>query len=378
MTRCPDDGGPLSPTARGLACRACGGAALEPAELEALSPSIAASLRLETDERSGAFALRRRCPRCEAAMAPWRLSERRLWIERCPSCELLWLDRNDLLLLRTYGPAQPARPPSPSAPAAADEPGVGGLSGLTGDLHPLQAVLAWFGFPVVIETEGDHPPIVTVTLCLVLLATFGVWAATDAPGLSPDDLAYEVGVSGVLGAITANLMHADWLHLLGNLYFLFTFGGAIEQKTPRWVMLAAFLGLGPLTLLIDGALAPQGLLLVGASGAIAVLMGMAFVLQRGARVFTPLSMVLSPLASVYFFSLRFRADQPLVPPGLRVPLWAWGAFELLSQVVMLALGVPGVAWAAHASGLVLGIGLGLLSKRVWPHNPRLRDPPRTQ
>jgi len=81
MSRCPDDGRPLNAEPGGaLVCPGCKGSTLAEADLEA---PVRESLALETREGSGAFARERRCPSCEAPMAPWRIGKMDAWVERC-------------------------------------------------------------------------------------------------------------------------------------------------------------------------------------------------------------------------------------------------------------------------------------------------------
>lgn len=343
MSRCPDDGRPLSADAGGaLVCAACGGAAIAEADFEA---PVRAALSLETRETSGAFVRERRCPSCEAPMAPWRIGKMDAWVERCPVCELCWLDRQDRRTLEQLGrrraraEAMQTLKPAERAELASDL-AAATAAALPQSLSPAHALLAAMGLPVVTRKEGERTPYATWAIGLVLIAVFAVGLAFDDSAPLVVALAYRSDAPGLGSAITANFAHFGLLHLLGNLYFLLAFGDGVEQRLPSGVVAAAFVALGSAAIFLEGALAPGPELIAGASGGIAALMGACIVLQPKARVLTALR--------GHVFSM---------------PLWLYGVFEVTFQLLMLGVGARGTAWIAHLSGMALGAGLGFATRR---------------
>ena len=144
--------------------------------------------------------------------------------------------------------------------------------------------------------------------------------------------------------LTHMFLHGSWMHLLGNMWFLWLFGNNIEDAMTRPRFLAFYLlcGLGAAFLQIfsDPASAVP---MVGASGAISGVMGAYLVLFPRVRVFT-----IVPLG---FFITR-----------LALPAWAmliyWAFLQLAGGVIDMGTEQGGgVAFWAHVGGFVAGIAL---------------------
>ncbi|MFI1026832.1 rhomboid family intramembrane serine protease [Streptomyces sp. NPDC020951] len=138
---------------------------------------------------------------------------------------------------------------------------------------------------------------------------------------------------------TALFVHGSWVHLLGNMLFLYVFGAMTEERMGRVEFTLFYLGCGYLALLgYAAANAGSAQSLVGASGAISAILG-AFV------YLFPRARVTSLLPFLFFLPLRF-------PAWVVLPFWAalqWIAAGRAAQG-------PGVAYLAH----VVGFGLGLV------------------
>jgi membrane associated rhomboid family serine protease len=147
----------------------------------------------------------------------------------------------------------------------------------------------------------------------------------------------------VLSVLTAMFVHAGWLHLLGNMLFLAIFGNNVEDKFRRLPYLIFYL--------ISGYVAAYGFAivnsssvtpLVGASGAIAGVLGAYLALYPRARVWS--------LVPFLFF----------IP--LRVPAWFVLGLWFVLQWWYSVGGVAdsgGVAYVAHVFGFVFGLLVGL-------------------
>ncbi len=139
--------------------------------------------------------------------------------------------------------------------------------------------------------------------------------------------------SVALSILASMFLHASLLHLFGNLWFLWVFGDNVEDRFGRLGYLAFYL--------IGGAIASMGQVLsspsslvptIGASGAIAAVMGAYIVLYPRGRIVT----IVLPL----FF--------PLVLPALLV-LGLWFGLQFLTDPS------SGVAWVAHVTGFAFGL-----------------------
>jgi rhomboid family protein len=149
-------------------------------------------------------------------------------------------------------------------------------------------------------------------------------------------------------------LHASLLHLGGNMLFLWIFGNNIEDRFGRARYLLFYLASGLVATATYVAFDPNSLApLIGASGAIAGVMGAYLVLFPGIRIKTLLIVVIIPLI------LDIRA------------FWLLG-FWLVSQFFVSPS--SGVAWTAHVGGFVFGMVVGLAYRTAAgvPSRPRLR------
>jgi rhomboid family protein len=166
----------------------------------------------------------------------------------------------------------------------------------------------------------------------------------------------------VVPVITSMFIHGGWLHLIGNMLFLFVFGRSIEDRFGHGQFLLLYFLSGFGAALTDvlfnmGSRVPT----IGASGAIAGILGAYLVSFPTARITT-----LIPLF-IFFWTVRI--------PALLVLVY-WFAIQFLAGYQMLAIESAtggGVAWWAHVGGFLLGMLLALaLPKRqrrvtqIWP------------
>jgi len=146
-----------------------------------------------------------------------------------------------------------------------------------------------------------------------------------------------------ISAITAMFLHAGWLHLLGNLLSLWIFGDNVEDRMGHGRYLVFYLLTGLVANLAQTWANPGSPVpLVGASGAIAGVMGAYIVLFPRSRV-----LVLIPI--IIFFDI---IEVPAI-----VFLGFWFLLQLLAGVGSLSEqgAVGGVAFWAHAAGFLSGI-----------------------
>jgi membrane associated rhomboid family serine protease len=161
---------------------------------------------------------------------------------------------------------------------------------------------------------------------------------------------------------TSMFMHGSWLHIAGNMLFLWIFGNNVEDALGKVRFLLFYLAAGvaatALQTFVTVAFSPEGdssIPNVGASGAIAGVLGAYFVLLPHARV-------LSLVFLVVFF---FFVEVPAI-----VFLGVWFVFQLWEggfQVLAPDTG-GGVAFFAHVGGFLFG----LLTIRAWAVRRPLR------
>ncbi|HLZ10650.1 MAG TPA: rhomboid family intramembrane serine protease, partial [Chloroflexota bacterium] len=163
------------------------------------------------------------------------------------------------------------------------------------------------------------------------------------------------GPSPVLTLVTATFLHAGWLHVGGNMLFLWIFGDNVEDRLGHSVYLLFYLVCGLIANLAQVIVDPTSTLpALGASGAIAGVLGAYAITFPGARV-----SVLFPL--LFFFWI---ID---VPALLMIGVWfVTQFFNGVAALAVTGIGGGGVAWWAHVGGFVAGIVLMLaLPKQTW-------------
>lgn len=201
-------------------------------------------------------------------------------------------------------------------------------------------------------------PIVSVTLIVVNTIVFlfemslgrNLEFFMDRYGLVPAKLAtfFQDGsqpVRAVAPVFTSMFLHAGWIHLIGNMLYLWIFGDNVEDKLGRARFVLFYLLCGAGAAALHAIMSPTSETpTVGASGAIAGVLGAYFLLFPRSRVLT-----LFPI----FFFMQF----------IEVPAFFFLGFWFLMQFFSGALSIGiepsggGVAWWAHVGGFVTGMTL---------------------
>lgn len=157
--------------------------------------------------------------------------------------------------------------------------------------------------------------------------------------------------------LTCIFLHGGWLHIIGNMWFLFIFGDNVEDRLGHGKYLLFYLGCG-----LAGSVAHlvtnlnSTMPTVGASGAIAGVMGAYFILYPRARVLT--------LVPIVIFLTLIDIPAPVF-------LGVWFALQFLQGVIPATTAeVGGVAWWAHIGGFAAGVGVAL-----WLRGSRAISPP---
>jgi membrane associated rhomboid family serine protease len=148
---------------------------------------------------------------------------------------------------------------------------------------------------------------------------------------------------------TCMFLHGGWMHIIGNMWFLWIFGGNVEDRFGSFAYLLFYivcgLGSGISQVLFSwGSTIPS----IGASGAISGVLGAYIVFYPGSRILT-----LVPL-----FIIWFMARIPAI-----VFIGIWFIAQFLSGLGSLgAVNTGGVAWWAHVGGFGIGAIIALSTK----------------
>jgi membrane associated rhomboid family serine protease len=158
--------------------------------------------------------------------------------------------------------------------------------------------------------------------------------------------------------ITCMFLHGGWMHVIGNMWTLWIFGDNVEDRMGAWRFLAFYLLTGVIAGLTHWLLNSDSTVpTVGASGAIAGVLGAYFVLFPQSRI-----IVLIP---IFFFPFFFE-----------LPAVTYLLFWFLSQILggtlagMTSKQVGGIAFWAHAGGFAAGVVLHRLFILPEPMRPR--------
>jgi membrane associated rhomboid family serine protease len=145
-----------------------------------------------------------------------------------------------------------------------------------------------------------------------------------------------------LTLFTSLFLHGGWLHLLGNMLFLWIFGDNVEDRLGHFKFLLFYLAAGAIANICQFIIGPFSKLpVIGASGAISGVMGAYFVLFPFARI--------SSIVFIFFF---FTVAE--IPAFLYLFFWfTWQVLEGLF-VLPFAGDIGGVAFWAHIGGFAFG------------------------
>jgi membrane associated rhomboid family serine protease len=201
-------------------------------------------------------------------------------------------------------------------------------------------------FPISDVIPSRTRPVVTIGLiALNALAFLYQWQLDD---LAMRRLVFQYGVIparfSFADVVTSMFLHADLLHFLGNMLFLWIFGDNVEDRLGHLPYALFYLGSGALGAIAQvvadpGSFAPM----IGASGAIAGVMGAYFVIYPHSRVLTAVFLVLFldviEIPAIFF-------------------LGVWFVLQLLHGAIAYGTQDGGIAVWAHAGGFVAGIGAG--------------------
>jgi membrane associated rhomboid family serine protease len=147
--------------------------------------------------------------------------------------------------------------------------------------------------------------------------------------------------------VTGTFLHAGWLHILGNMVFLWAFGPGIEDAMGRGRYLVFYLIGGVVAMLAQVAGSPGSTVpCLGASGAIAAVMG-AFI------VMFPRDRIRSFVWILIFIRVTYIPAVWLIGVWFLIQLWNAGA--------VAGVQTGGVAYLAHVGGFLFGV----VTARLW-------------
>lgn len=220
-------------------------------------------------------------------------------------------------------------------------------------------------FPIKDNVPSRTYPVVTVGLIVVNVVVFIVEIAMGSRGLQR--FAYSHGLipvyvtaygsgAGVSAGqalppfFSAMFLHGGWLHLIGNMWYLWIFGDNVEDRLGHVRFLVFFILCGVMGNVAHYAFNHMSEVpAIGASGAVAGVLGVYLISYPGARILT--------LIPIFFF-IQFVELPALIVLGF------WFILQFLNGLgsVVVSTATGGVAWWAHIGGFLGGIVIFRLFK----------------
>ncbi|MBW1971636.1 MAG: rhomboid family intramembrane serine protease [Deltaproteobacteria bacterium] len=153
---------------------------------------------------------------------------------------------------------------------------------------------------------------------------------------------------------TSMFLHGGWLHFIGNMWVLWIFGDNVEDRLGRFSYLIFYILCGLIAGITHCLINPHSTVpTIGASGAIAGVMGAYFLFFPYAKIIT--------LIPIFFFPFFFE-----LPAVLFIGIWFY--IQLFSGTLSLATkgSYGGIAWWAHIGGFISGIIFGFIFVKFKP------------
>lgn len=208
------------------------------------------------------------------------------------------------------------------------------------------------------------PPFVTVSISLLCVLALIIYsglspvlqqAMIEMGGMQPSSLAALLSEKpsawwnvSALSVVTSLFIHANWLHLLGNLVYLWVFGIKVERRLgPIGTTLVFILGGALANIIVALRLPGLDTPIIGASGAVSAVVGAYLGLFPGRRIglFLPLGLY-----------LQFARVPALLVIG------SWFTLQLLYTVFGPINGA--VSWWTHLAGFALGLSFALIARAL--------------
>ena len=220
----------------------------------------------------------------------------------------------------------------------------------------LYAILALNGLAFMVQMNLSHKE---------LYALFHVYGVIPARFVHPEWSAWTIYPQNHLSFVTYMFLHGGWMHFLINMWTLWIFADNVEDVMGGFRFAAFYLTCGLAALATHIIFNPDSVIpVMGASGAIAGVMGAYLLLYPRAKVFTLIPIIIIP----YFIDL---------PAVLFLGLWFLG--QILSGLSSLGADpqAGGIAWWAHSGGFIAGMLLLPLFRNpkrcFYRFNPRTRS-----
>jgi len=219
-------------------------------------------------------------------------------------------------------------------------------------------------FPVSDVIPSRTTPYVTITIIALNAVAFLYELQFSEEGLQVFVMSFGIVPAAFswMSVLTSMFLHGGWLHFLGNMLYLWIFGDNVEDRLGHGLFVVFYLLCGTVAALGQVFTQPYSSVpMIGASGAIAGVMGAYFVLF-------PYSRVLTAIFVLFFMDL---VEIPAI-----FFLGIWFLMQFFSGIGSLGADAAqgGVAFWAHIGGFVTGAATGVIWRGVERTRPRWEPP----
>ncbi|MBN2512762.1 MAG: rhomboid family intramembrane serine protease [Sedimentisphaerales bacterium] len=291
----------------------------------------------------------RSCPRCNVTMKQFNYAyDSNIFLDRCLQCGGVWTDAGEIQRVAVHLKKDPrVQAIGESLVKSRSFKDIDSLSAALNSPMPYFFLAPRIILPLYDDTPRQRIPFVTlglIVLCTVLfsLMMFGVCSSQACL----EQFAFVPLNLFSIGLVTALFLHGGWLHLIGNMFYMWLFADNIEDRLGWFKFIFFYLAAGICANLFYAVFnLDSSTPLVGASGAIAGVMGAYMVYFPGAHIKT-----------LMFFRI------------FDIPAWFYLGFWIVLQVINGILdaagGASGVAWLAHIGGFLFGLLVAGIDKMI--------------
>lgn len=311
--------------------------------------------RIEVETTDHSAVESRMCPKCDLAMKTFNYAyDSNVFVDKCSQCEGIWTDAGEVKQIARHLKEDPralvvAQDIVKQHKCLNELDEWADLAGsFSGPVSPIWLFMPKIIIPLGDDNEREKFPAITLSIISLCAAVFLIQVFTVS---DPQSFVNQYGFVPAnfwsIGLITSMFLHGGWLHLLGNMYFLWIFGDNVEERLGYWGYLIFYLAGGIAASILHALFNMYSPIpAIGASGAISAVMG----------------------AYLFFFpkvKLRLFCICRVVVIPVYLYLGIWFLFQLLYSILSVSnLTISNVAWFAHIGGFVFGVAVAWLMRTV--------------
>lgn len=290
------------------------------------------------------------CPKCDRVMKKFNYAyDSNIFLDKCTSCQGIWADAGESVAVARHLKADP-KETAIAKDLVKRNRSQQDLREFLGD-----GSWAWYALfmpfiilPLADDTPRRRFPVVTVGIIVFCLLCFlGQFYLVDNEEKFLRHYGFVPANFLSIGLISSKFLHGGWMHLIGNMFFLWLFGDNIEDRFSRLGYLGFYLVCGLAASATHGVFnLDSHIPCIGASGAISGMMGAYLACYPQAQ-----------LKMLLFYRI------------VHVPAYFYLVFWFGLQLFNLTLesfgGSSGIGWYAHIGGFVFGLMFIFFRKRLF-------------